>query len=61
MLFLRYGMDRCNRYFPFWATFYPFTLPPPPPNRPKNQNFEKMKKWGTRLVNVIKHLPHEIF
>ena len=28
--------DRCNCYFSFWAIS--------PPNSPKNQNFEKMKK-----------------
>ena len=34
-------MDVITSHFgPFWAIFYPFT----PPNSPKNQNFEKMKK-----------------
>ena len=42
MLFCSWDMvcDRCNCYFSPWAIFCPFN----PPNSPKNQNFEKMKK-----------------
>ena len=40
--------DRCNSYFSFWTTLFPFTPPPPPlpppPNSLKNKNFKKMKK-----------------
>ena len=32
--------DRCNCYFSLWAIFCIFY----PPNSPKNQNFQKMKK-----------------
>ena len=35
-------MTGCNCSFPFWAIFCPFTALPP--NNPKNQNSEKMKK-----------------
>ena len=37
--------DGCNCYFSFWAIFCHFTLPPPPLNSPKNQNFKKWKKY----------------
>ena len=47
MLYWSWDMarDGCNCYFSFWAFFFallPFT--PRLPNRPKNQNFKKMKK-----------------
>ena len=36
--------DGCNCYFSFWAIRFPFTLPPPFPNSPKNENFKKIRK-----------------
>ena len=37
--------DQCNCYFSFWATFCLFTHPPlHPPNSPKNENLNNMKK-----------------
>ena len=45
--------DRQN-FLSFWAIFCPFTTPaplyPPPPNDPKNQNFEK--KWK-RCLEIL--------
>ena len=41
--------DRCNCYFSFCAIFYP-------PNSPKNQYFEKMKKSKTPKDIIILHM-----
>ena len=38
-LFLRYGCDGCNCYFPFWAIFCPFTA----------QKIKILKKWKIHL------------
>ena len=44
---------RYNCYFSLWAIFCPFT----PPNSPKNQNFEKMKKnsWRYHHFTFVYH------
>ena len=38
----------------FWAIFCPFNSPPPPPNNPQNQNFEKMEEtsWDVIILNL---------
>ena len=41
--------DRCNCHFSFWAIFLHFY----PPNSPKNQNFEKMKKKNPGAIIIF--------
>ena len=33
-----------HNFLSFGVIFWPITIPPPSPNDPENQNFEKMKK-----------------
>ena len=44
---------KCVRqnFLPFWTAFCPFTLPP---NNPKNQNFEKLKKTPGDIIILHK-------
>ena len=47
--FLRYGV-RCTEFFVILGYFLPFYPTPPPPIKPENQNFEKIKK---ALADVV--------
>ena len=43
MMYDSWDMEHSRQnFFSFWTIFCPFTLPPP--DKPENQNFEKMKK-----------------
>ena len=45
--------DRQN-LLSFWVIFYPFKHPPPFPNNPENQNFEK--KWKMPGDNILLYI-----
>ena len=45
--FLSYGVQ-WTEFFVIWIVFYPFN----PPNNPKNQNFENMKKTPEHIIIV---------
>ena len=50
--FFRYGVQQ-TKFFVILDHFLPF-YPPPPPNKPENQNFEKLKKASGAIIILHK-------